>query len=287
MRYLHAVILALLVCVSALPVEASWRHEQQVDLLVLAYHAKSYQLKHGVYPLTDRESTWYEKLVAEYGTHVLGIRETSLEGKYPLDLYGHPLVYEPPDANHPNEVVIRSVGENGVDNHGLLDDWDSRSEPNSGYWYKSRWPAAKRFGLFCAVISLGGLVFIIVKIDRFMAKLFFAAVWLGLMSAIIFPIGFSIGWPRGPQDIDPAWIGFVPPIGYLLLFSSIPILFIHIMYSAWITRSLRLPGTLLCAKCHYDLRGTIESNRKTCPECGESIPQEVDIDVDLTSPPSP
>ncbi len=262
-------------------------HSQGNEIRGLEKTIWVYEHEHGEYPLTDNESTWYEKLITANNISPNWIWKVSADGRFPLDLYGNPLVYEPPSAANGGQVAIRAIGQNGIDDHGALDDWDSRYGPNPGYWYKKDWPAANRRAWICAVLAMIGLTYIVVKNKQAMARFVFASLWLGLLAGVVLPFGFDSGWVRSSASIDPKWITPISNIGALLLFFSIVLLMMHVVYMAWHRRSLRPHGTLLCEKCHFDLRGTIAANIGRCPECGEPLPEDADIEVDLNPPPSP
>lgn len=251
--------------------------------LVEQYHAK-----HGVYPVTDTQSTWYEKAVSTRNLSVSGhyFRVTE-DGRFPIDYYGHPFVYEPPENSNGNQIVIRAVGRNGKDDRGTLDDWDLRLGPNWGYWYKLNWPAVARRVCICLVLAIAGLVWVLRKIKGLIPKLVFTTAWVGILASVVLPFGLKSGITDFYAGVLPQWINTTSIIGALLLLSCIPLMMLQVVFKAWRRRSLRPAGTLLCAKCHYDLRGSLSANIDRCPECGEPVPEDTDIDVDLTPPPSP
>jgi hypothetical protein len=259
-------------------------HGSGIRQLVVCVEA--YKIEEGTFPVSDAESTWYEKLV-DAGLVPSGILKMTADGKYPLGYYGNPIVYEPPGPSNGNQVVIRDVGKNGVDNFGALDDWGSRFGPNTGYWYKKNWPSAYRRAWICAVLAMIGLVVIVIKIEQTMARFVFASLWFGLLAGVVLPVGFDSGWSRSSASIDPTWITPASIVGVLLIEISALILIIHGVRAALYRRSLRINGDRPCAKCHYDLRGTIAANIDRCPECGEPVQNDSTVEVDLTPPPSP
>lgn len=280
------ILLIFLVLAHAPPVFASHAFDYQgADMNNLEQTVWRYHYDHNAYPATDNTSTWYQKLTAKYGG--VNVRYESPDGRYPLDFYGHPLLFEPPNIANGNSIVVRSIGQNGVDDSGALDDWDSRFGPNLGYWYKRNWPAAYRRVWICGVLGLIGTVFIFIKINQATARYVFISWWLGILASVVMPFGFDTAYGRHSASIDPSWIGLVSGIGGLLICCSIIVLVVSPMYTYWHHRSLRISGAVPCEKCEYDLRGTIATNITRCPECGESVPNDSTIDVDLTSPPSP
>lgn len=248
---------------------------QAADIRDLEYVIHEYHIDHGEYPVTDNQGTWFEKLGLDFN-------RVTTDGRFPLDHYGHPLIFEPPSGANGNQVVIRSVGQNGIDDQGALDDWDSRFGPNMGYWHKTDWPAANRRAWLCAILALIGLVVIVIKIKQATARLVFASLWLGILAAVVLPYGFDTGLSRSSASIDPEWISYVASTGALLLLIGIILLLLHFFSTIYYRRSLRITGTIPCQKCSYDLRGTIAANISNCPECGEPVPADADKDVDLT-----
>ncbi len=211
---------------------------RNLNVVVFAYHHD-----HGEYPVTDNQSTWYEKLTA--GSNSIVRKETS-DGRFLLDWYGSPLIFEPPSATNRNQIVIRAVGQNGIDDQGTLDDWDSRFGPNMGYWYKMNWPAAYRRAWICGMLALFGLVFIAVRIKEVKAKLFFAALWAGLLAGVVMPIGFDTAWGRHSASIDPRWIVPVSGVGALLIQLCILAFIIHSIRTILRRRHLRITGCIPC-----------------------------------------
>jgi hypothetical protein len=265
------------------------RIDQDDGMRILVGFVEEYHSEHGEYPVTDAQSTWYEKAVSTHNLFVpwkYYFRVTE-DGCAPLDYYGHPFVYEPPDQTNSHQIVIRAVGRNGEDDQGALDDWDLRFGPNWGYWYKTNWPAITRRVCLCLVLVIAGLVWAVLKIKGLTPKLVFITAWAGFLAFAVLPLGLNWGNTDIHAGIFPRWIGTSLIIGLLLLLSCIPLMMLHVVCSAWHRRSLRPSGTLLCAKCHYDLRGSLSANIGRCPECGEPVPEDTDIDVDLTPPPSP
>tara|TARA_R110002111_G_scaffold137373_1_gene203157 strand:- start:835 stop:1683 length:849 start_codon:yes stop_codon:yes gene_type:complete len=275
------ILLLFLVLAQTQPVFASHGFGyQRADMLNLEQTVWMYYHHHSAYPVTDNTSTWYQKLTEKYGD--MNIRQESPDGRYPLDFYGHPLLFEPPGKANGNSIVIRSVGRNGIDDGGALDDWDSRFGPNLGYWYKMNWPAAYRRAWICGILGLVGTIFIIIKIKQSTARYVYILFWLGVLGGVVMPLGFDTAYGRHSASIDPIWIGLVSGLGGLLICSSIIVLAVCPMYTHWRRRLLRVSGVVPCEKCDYDLRGTIAANIDRCPECGESIPADADRDVDLT-----
>ncbi len=145
MRYWWFAMIFALVMPLLIPHEATASTrcgEQGYMMRTAKLAAELYHHDHGRYPATDAQSTWYQKLSDKSSDFT--VFGTTAGGKYPLDMYGHPLVYEPPSSANGQQIVIRSVGKNGIDEHGRADDWDIRYGPNLGYWYKTDWPAARR-----------------------------------------------------------------------------------------------------------------------------------------------
>ncbi len=258
-------------------------------MAILAGFIDEYHTAQGSYPLTDDQSTWYEKLVesrsvAGMPTDMGIYYRLSSGGRLPLDYYGHPFVYEPPSPANGYQVVIRAVGMNGIDDHGALDDWDIRYGPNVGYWYKTNWRSAAIRAWVCGFLALLGIAYILRKVKQYAAKLVFSMLLVGTLGGFILPFGYDSGLMRGYDSLGPEWTTLVSHIGITLLLLCVPLTMLHVIYSTWRRRSLRKPDTLLCAKCGYDLRGTLAAGNEQCPECGEPVPRGIDPDIDLTPP---
>ncbi len=257
--------------------------QSQAKSLVEIYHHEV-----GKYPLDDEDGTWFKKLDDHWGDLGLSVSamfsEVSGDGKYLLGHYGYPVIFEPPSQANGNQIVIRDVGENGVDDNGLFDDWDSRYGPQMGYWYKKRWPGVYRRACLGVAIGLIGLILIQRKIKGKLAKLSMFCFWLSFLSLFILP---WVGSRDRYQDLE-IMIGI--PLGSILILFG---LFCMVLALGAIARTekhkrfLVLSGTIPCTKCNYDLRGTIAANIDRCPECGEPVPEDTDRDIDLTPPPSP
>ncbi len=239
----------------------------------------------GEFPVTDSESSWFEKLIVS--EHADQSVFQSFLGSYgidpvrniPLDFYGSPMICElvvSPAGEE--EVVVRCTGPNGIDDGGALDDWDSRWGANPGYWYRSHWPALYRsalvWGLICAFVTIA-LIFLLFRYIRH------RAVAMGLVLVIT---GFiwHFFWPEGRfsnpfivstadhPDKDPWWLNSVHSIAFLsLLFGLICLVYLGFREFNYMLLRRREVDTSLCAKCRYDLRG---SPGNICPECGTSRP---------------
>jgi hypothetical protein len=63
------------------------------------------------------------------------------ETERPLDQWGHPLVYRIPGKH--GEFDLYSYGQDGIDNHGALDDISSWAGVNDGYYWKGARPKGR------------------------------------------------------------------------------------------------------------------------------------------------
>lgn len=115
------------------------RQMRDLWVQIMIYHHEE-----GEFPVTDEDSTWFEKLREFFGDH-LGPIPTTPDGSLPVDEDNNPFIYELPGSDPENgdeRPSLRWVGYNGIDDKGKLDDWDVRYGPNFGYYYKANYPKA-------------------------------------------------------------------------------------------------------------------------------------------------
>lgn len=241
------------------------RYKFELDQRELKFLIDVYHEHHGEYPVSDGKDTWFEKL-SEHDRGVDTLRcSKSNDGKYLLGEHGFPIVFEPPSPSNGNQVVFRDVGENGIDDNGLLDDWDSRYGPQMGYWYKKRWPGVYYRACVLGALAVLGSIAIRRRAKSILAKLSFFSLWFGAL--------FCLGLP---------WVGtrdrygdfefmIAVPTGLFLLLAGIAFLMIFLITQVRFEYRLAVDGTVPCRKCGYDLRGTIAANIDRCPECGEPV----------------
>ena len=194
---------------------------QVADLRMLAFAVVLYEEEMQRWPITDREGTWFDKLAAAGKTSRTVMGSLTVSGGAPVDMYGRPLVYEPPAPATGNRIVIRSVGKNGIDDQGTVDDWEfwvdpadggSGGEPNLGYWYKRRWPAARRRAEVCAVLAILGVAAAVWwGRRRLLLACSLSLIWLGVLGTIILPWGFDRGMfgAATTASVDPPWLDHV------------------------------------------------------------------------------
>jgi hypothetical protein len=172
-------------------------------------------------------------------------------------------------------VVIRCVGENGVDDGGALDDWDSRWGPNSGYWYKQHWPALQR-----AAIGWGALVIAACVLLWFVLRQFVRPRgWRLTLMLLTAPLLWLTIWPDGDltplrvvrtsdhPGAEPWWIGLIHSIALIVFLLGLLMLIVLIirLLDDLLDRKVQCDSTR-CNHCNYDMRGSTTS---VCPECGE------------------
>ncbi|MCI0674920.1 MAG: hypothetical protein L0Y42_03985 [Phycisphaerales bacterium] len=237
------------------------------ELNQLAWAADWYFHEHGRYPATDEQGTWFEKLAAEWFVvpSNIGLGLTA-DRSLPLDRFGFVLIYEPPAHPDKGGAVIRSVGANGVDDHGALDDWDTRYGPNLGYWHKTKWPALYRQTAFCAMVGSIGVGLILRWARRKATGLGLGILFVGLDMAVALPFGFDAGlWRTSVSDM-PRWVDSIAGAGVFLILMGSLVLVILLVDEATRRHKIHVAQTSnLCLKCRYDLRGCATS---ICPECG-------------------
>ena len=258
--------------------------EQKCDMLALRQLASYYRHKHGEYPETDSQSTWFQKLVADDPS----VRQcvhfgTTPDGSLPTDMYGFAIVYElPANPNDSEQLpVVRCVGKNGRDDKGGLDDWDIRYGPNLGYWYKANWPRLYVRTGVCALLALLGVALLR---WRWRSRPWWwapstCALFVGFMAFAVVPgseswifrrSGTSSPWRTGVVGLFGAGlllIGIVGGVaGGLRMVSPSEI---------QRRRRERWRQSGCCMECGYDLRGTVAAGKRRCPECGALMPVDM------------
>lgn len=68
----------------------------------------------------------------------------------PLDRWGQPYIYRMPGLHGPFDLY--SIGKNGINDQGALDDISSWAGVNDGYYYKADWPRG-RFAIGAGIIA--------------------------------------------------------------------------------------------------------------------------------------
>jgi uncharacterized membrane protein (DUF485 family) len=252
------------------------RYKSELDQRQLKSLIEIHHHTYGEYPVSDDHGTWFEKLSDRDGNIDWLSSSTSNDGKHLLGEYGFPIVFEPPSFANGNQIVIRDVGENGIDDNGLLDDWDSRYGPQMGYWYKKRWPGVYRRAVVGVILAVAGGVLIQRKTRGVLARLTMFSFWFSFLLLIVLP---WVGSRGRYHDLE---VFFGLPLGMLLIVVGFLISIWWGVAAANYKRYLITSGYIPCAKCNYDLRGTIAANIDRCPECGESVPEDSDVEVDLT-----
>ena len=278
-------LLCLLLC--ACPntaVACSPYSSQHADIATLYMAMYFYRDAHGECPKTDDQSTWFEKLVSDDPSIPQRLRfGTTPNGSLPTDMYGFPIVYEPPaDPNDRNQfVVFRCVGKNGTDDKGRLDDWDIRYGPNLGYWYKASWLRLYVRTGVCALLALLGVALLR---WRWRSRPWWwapstCALFVGFMAFAVVPgseswifrrSGTSSPWRTGVVGLFGAGlllIGIVGGVaGGLRMVSPSEI---------QRRRRERWRQSGCCMECGYDLRGTVAAGKRRCPECGALMPVDM------------
>lgn len=235
------------------------------ELIVIYHHDL------GKHLVTDEHDTWFEKLDAHFDHIDLTQMRfgTTSDGRHPVDMFGHRLIYEPPSPATGNQIVLRSVGRNGIDEQGAGDDWDIRYGPNFGYWHTENWPAAYRRAVICVGLALIGCVVVWRKVKPGLWRLALIATWSGLLATVVLPMGFDRGpWGSTSASIDPPWLTSVGVLGVLVLILSVPIYIRAVVSSNHRRVRDRDYPEGRCARCGYDRRGLRSRGIVHCPECG-------------------
>lgn len=256
-------LIVLLLFINHAHASISLSFHQSIMLRNFAKAAERYYDDKGEYPRTDESGTWYEKLVqGEY----LPEREPrfglSPNGSLPLDLYGFPVIYEPPVNSKSDIVILRSVGKNGVDDKGALDDWDIRYGPNFGYWYKTRWPAMYRRAALCGMIALFGSIIALLMVKSRHWALILCLFIIGLCGSVVMRYGFGGGlYPTSIRNA-PGWFVGVSQITACMVIVA---LLMSLEPCVVLIRKRLSRVQFVCKSCGYDLNGLPTT---ICPECG-------------------
>ncbi|MEX0777634.1 MAG: hypothetical protein WD042_18160 [Phycisphaeraceae bacterium] len=253
--------------------------EQGAFLKAYCQGAWLYHHEHQSWPISNATGTWYGKLTQARMLPPYLAFGVSAVGE-PLDLYGHPVILEPPGPAHPGVVVVRAVGQNGIDDHGALDDWEVRldlatsqisGEPQLGYWYKKRWPAAYRRAVICAMLAVVGVALVWWRFRSRALRWVLSLLGFGILGTVVLPWGFDRAWGGSSASVDPQWLYVVDVVAQFALLAGMIVGGLCVWSAArdWLYRRAHPFG--FCLHCRYDLRGTIWADRDRCPECGERI----------------
>jgi len=253
--------------------------EQRGQLRLLRAAVRAYHSSTGQYPQTDASGTWFQKL-QQRNLIKGGEVWTDKKGVRAVDYFGHLIVYETPAPANNQQLIIRAVGRNGVDDGGRKDDWDAGHAPNLGYWYKRHWPAVRRWGAIGGLaLALGGFVGIFLWLRRtLLTRLALMAVYLGLLASGAIPLWFALN-SNTAVDADPAIVGIEPGwvtpltvLGALSLLAGMAMLLAAAFRHAWrYWRDDPHAPEGRCINCGYDLRCLREQGIDRCPECGQAL----------------
>lgn len=235
---------------------------QHMDMGHVMHAAQRYYQAHGAIPVSDADSSWYEKLVdGAYAASPEPHFGLARDARVPADKYGHPLILEYVQRADGMHIVVRSVGANGIDDHGALDDWEYGREPNLGYWYKEDWVADSLKGAAVALLSAVLCVVIGLMTRRNVTRVVWSLLIIGVLDGLI------ISATDLSASTHPApFIEVQGVVGMLvLLFGALAGITCAIGAAFGAARRRSAESDGLCRVCRYDLRGT-DSPR--CPECG-------------------
>jgi len=235
-----------------------------------------YHTNNGVYPVTDESGTWYDKL--NQGHYVIAgdyyPHQFTDEGMIPTGEYDHPLVYRIIQSGTGSGgglqpgYLLYSVGRNGIDDHGGLDDWEYRAGPNWGYWYKKDWTEAVVWGAVGSVLILIVFMGCVLWLSRRPGWKMFMITLVGILVFILsaeLPVLIKpdlLQLNLGLFDL----MQFSAMMSPLFLFVTVIAFFVSI-WRMYHLRRLRLVR-FQCVECGYDLRG---ADHERCPECGHVV----------------
>lgn len=259
-----AVLAALLVVGDSALARSSFSGGTVSDLNQLRYGADAYLADYGMFPTTDAASTWGQKLVT--GRYISDYKGWKTQGSNPPDRWGRPMSMHFDPAS--NSVFFRSVGDNGIDDGGLLDDISSNTGVNPGYYWKSGWPTVRPIAVGVALLICALSVTGVLRRQCFVPMFFCVIPIVVGASALLIS---SLLVPNARSAYQHAEQPWARPIYLCGLVSWV----IGVVGNGWTVvswtlrqhRRQRLPANLRCESCGYELTG-LPTLR--CPECGES-----------------
>ncbi len=116
------------------------------DILQQSSALETYRLVSGHFP-SDK---YWEKLGDYYGP------SNGTPSGQPLDRWGQPYIYRMPGQH--GDFDLYSVGKNGIDDQGRLDDISNWAGVNDGFYWKSTWPRGRFSIATGTALGLGSLL---------------------------------------------------------------------------------------------------------------------------------
>ncbi len=196
----------------------------------------------------------------------------------PFDRFGYEIVFVPP-------LTLRSIGPNGVDDGGALDDWsftlmNDRSpmlvvtDPDWTLWFaKDHRYATKRLMLAApgALLTLVACIATFWRVSRAFGVCF-GLMCAGLLLQIVKPNSYDVRyWPSGvvSAEVFGVLLAVVGGVGAA-----------HCVLSTIVREFLGAAQAMMvrervgfCRTCDYDLAGLPSD---VCPECGERLAAPAD-----------
>lgn len=235
------------------------------DIRELQVAARMYREDFGRYPVTDADSTWYEKLLAvEYiQAHWM---ESTVDGSLPLGPYGSLIIYEVPSGAYAplqdrRLPILRWVGVNGIDDQGRGDDIDLRYGVNYGYYYKAGYPYALGLAILGSLLTVMLLRPFFRRFVRWKTRISIFILWVSSWATMVGITGHPFNCYLCSDTYE-----YFTGIGAMGVFYGLvgcTIIGIGYLYTSYKLANLIELG--LCIECQYDLRGNPGS---ICPECG-------------------
>lgn len=229
--------------------------------------AREYRRDFGIYPLTDANSTWSEKLIeAQFVTaEQMSQGDSSTQ---PVDPWGTPYVYVPPpdpraDPDDQSQGPrIGSFGANGVDDGGKGDDLWSDQDVNDGFYCYRKRPQMWRWLWFFGAGLVAWIVVLVHGPKRRWALVLLLPAYFSIAYIVCAPLSHSEFWRPTFHSFRPWRFVYGLSWGVLLATAAAPMLLAAV-------RAARAWGRPVgaCENCSYSLDGLPESVR-VCPECG-------------------
>lgn len=231
--------------------------------------AEAYRATKRDWPRDTASQRWFEALEAE--NLISRFDESSEDEGWtgPKDRWGHLIIYLPPAIAAPPTTlpVIRSVGENGIDEQGSGDDLVAGGTINPGSYGRPTTAALQRFSLVSPLLLLLILWLLRKMVGRWHAAMLIATgLWIGasflIASRLVWPYRFGRGFVPLSENLFSTGMAIIAAT-FVSAFVLLVIWLVKDNVRAT-QETVRIEKGL-CTTCGYDLKGLPQHR---CPECG-------------------